>query len=66
MSQVTRLAFNLFGGINYKVFALDDEFDDFEIGECDPMFAVDNIFCTNLASYFFEAIKIRFPEYLGS
>lgn len=61
--KVTRLAFNLWNGFSGKVESDESEEDGYRIGEMDPGFAVDNIFCSSLGRYFFEAIKLRYPEY---
>jgi hypothetical protein len=45
--RVTRLAFNLFNDY------------DGEAGEFTPS----NILCDGLMAYFFEAVKLRYPEY---
>ncbi|MDE5621307.1 MAG: hypothetical protein K2I80_12475 [Ruminococcus sp.] len=52
--KTTRLAFNLFTGhINWC--------PDFMKAECTP----ENIFRSEYAPYYWEAIKIRYPEYTG-
>jgi len=61
--KVTRLAFNLWNGFTSKVERDETEEEGYRIEETDPGFAVDNIFCTDLGRYFFEAIKLRYPEY---
>lgn len=61
--KVTRLAFNLWNGFTGKVESDESEEEGYRIGETDPAFAVDNIFCSSLGRYFFEAIKLRYPEY---
>lgn len=55
--KVTRLAFNLFNG------AVCDSDEDFENNRVSPYYAVDEIFCCGLAPYFYQAIKLRYPEY---
>lgn len=55
--RVTRLAFNLYNGMVYDCDV------DFEINEVSQYYAVDEIFCCSLAPYFFEAVKLRYPEY---
>jgi hypothetical protein len=55
--KVTRLAFNLFNG------AVSDSDEDFENNKVSTYYAVDEIFCCGLAPYFYQAIKLRYPEY---
>ena len=55
--KVTRMAFSLFNGCNY------DSEKDIENGILSSNYNVNDIFCCKYAKYFFEAIKIRFPEY---
>jgi|LSQX01.3.fsa_nt_gb hypothetical protein len=55
--KVTRLAFNLFDGMAY------DSEEDFSNSNISKYYVVDEIFCCGLAPYFWEAIKLRYPEY---
>ncbi len=56
--KVVRLAFNLYtGGIPSIYHDLKEEIDEAQL------YSVTDIFCTNDARYFWEAIKIRFPNY---
>ena len=55
--KITRLAFNLFNGFVFE------DLRDFNDDRVSSKYAVDNIFCCSLAPYFWEAIKLRFPEY---
>lgn len=58
-AKTTRLAFNLWNGFNR---------DD---GECEdglpasPLYTPAELFCTSYAPYYYEAIKLRYPEYTG-
>ena len=54
---VTRMAFNLWNGCNYE------SQEDAEKGKISNNYNISDIFCCNYAPYFFEAIKIRYPEY---
>lgn len=54
--KVTRLAFNLFGNICY------DSEENMNKARTD-CYTVSQIFCTSYAPYFYEAIKIKYPEY---
>lgn len=52
--NICRLAFNLFNGCandNPKIKSMNKEY------------SIENLFCTSGARYFFEAIKLRYPEY---
>lgn len=57
--KTTRLAFNLWNGC-YR--------DD---GECEdglpanPLYTPSEIFCSSYARYYYEGIKLRYPEYTG-
>ena len=55
--RVTRLAFQLFTDCTPSV-----DPDKPDICECQK-YSVSDIFCCEFAPYFFEAIKIRYPEY---
>lgn len=52
--KTTRLAFNLFTGSTAWC-------SDEDLWQC----SVAEIFCCGLASYYWEAIKIRYPEYVN-
>lgn len=52
--KVTELAFNLWNGFPYENFE----------GNCVSDFYVSNLFNCSYAPYFYEAIKLRFPEYM--
>lgn len=51
--RVTRLAFNLYN--NYH--------GNGEIGDNAGSYTPEDIFCDSLMIYFFEAVKLRYPEY---
>lgn len=51
----TRLLFNLWNGCT-----LDSSGED-----SSRYYAVDEIFCCNYAPYYWEAVKLRYPEYAG-
>ena len=55
--KVTRLAFNLWNGCNY------DREQDIENKNLSANYNVSEIFSCSYAPYFYEAIKIRYPEY---
>lgn len=54
--KITRLAFNLWNGMVY------DEYADSDTGKVSPWYAPHAIFDNPLAPYFFEAIKLRYPN----
>ena len=54
--RVTRLSFNLYNNFNGIV---SDEVIDNPKG-----YTPEDIFCNELMPYFFEAIKLRYPEYV--
>ena len=56
-SKVTRLAFNLYSQWCY------DSDDDCDKDIVSPEYNTSNIFCCSYAPYFYEGVKIRFPEY---
>lgn len=56
--KVTRMAFNLW---NHSL--MYDSEDDLENEKNSSSYAPSEIFCCSFAPYFWEAIKIRYPEY---
>lgn len=59
-ARVIRMAFNLYCNSAPSI----DDYDDAEeqLGEY-KHYTVENLFCCGYAPYFWEAIKIRYPEY---
>ncbi len=57
--KVVRMAFNLFCNGTPSAYALEGEE---KIKEC-RRYTVEDLFCCEYAIYFWEAIKIRYPEY---
>lgn len=55
--KVTRMAFSLWNGCNY------DSEEDAEQDRVSKGYNIDEIFSSAYAPYFYEAIKIRYPEY---
>ena len=55
--KVTRLSFSLWNSNNY------DSDEDLENGIVSTHYNPSDIFCCSYAPYFYEAIKIRYPEY---
>ena len=58
-AKVIRMAFNLFCGGIPSAYALKG---DKKVKEC-QRYTVDELFCCGYAIYFWEAIKVRYPEY---
>ena len=58
---MVRLAFNLYNGGTPSIY--DYEHLEEQLDECDEYTAV-NLFCCLYAPYFWEAIKIRYPDYV--
>lgn len=57
--KVIRMAFNLFCGGTPSAYALKE---DKKVKEC-QRYTVDELFCCGYAIYFWEAVKVRYPEY---
>ena len=55
--RLTRLAFNLWNGWCYE------SEEDAQEGRMSEAFTPDNLFCCEFAPYFYEAVKLRYPEY---
>jgi len=55
--KVTRMAFSLWNECNY------DSVEDFENGNVSRNYNPSEIFSCGYATYFYEGIKIRYPEY---
>ena len=58
--KIIRMAFNLYCNGTPSVFDIDDA--DGQLQEC-GCYTVEDLFCCGYARYFWEAIKIRYPEY---
>lgn len=58
--KIVRMAFNLY--CNGTPSAFDSEDMDKQLQEC-SRYTVEDLFCCGYAPYFWEAIKIRYPEY---
>lgn len=55
--KVTRMAFSLWNECNY------DSIEDFENGNVSKKYNPGEIFSCGYAPYFYEGIKLRYPEY---
>lgn len=60
--RTTHLAFNLWNGCCYDGQTYIDK-NGYEADLPSAEYTPDSIFCDNLAEYFFEAIRIRYPQY---
>ena len=60
--KVVRMAFNLFCGGTPSVD--ENESVEKQLYEC-KQYAVDELFCCMYAPFFWEAVKIRYPEYVS-
>lgn len=61
--RVTRLAFNLWNGCCSDGETYTDK-QGYETELPSAEYTPDNIFCDGYAPYFFEAIKLRYPQYI--
>lgn len=60
--KIVRMAFNLYCNGTPSVFEYDDSDTDRQLNEM-RCYTVEDLFCCGYARYFWEAIKIRYPEY---
>ena len=58
--KVVRMAFNLYCDGTPSVFDIEDPEEQLQECSC---YSVSDLFCVGYARYFWEAIKIRYPEY---
>lgn len=58
--RIVRMAFNLYCNGTPSVFDIEDA--EGQLREC-GCYTVEDLFCCGYAKYFWEAIKIRYPEY---
>ena len=56
-ARIVRMAFNLWNGWCYE------SEEDAQEGRMSEAFTPDNLFCCEFAPYFYEAVKLRYPEY---
>lgn len=61
--KVTRLLFNLWNGCCTDGEQYKDS-DGYEVDLPSEKFTVDEIFCCGHAPYFWQAVKLRFPQYV--
>ena len=58
--KVVRMAFNLYCNGTPSIFKMEDAEEKLQECRC---YTVEELFCCSYARYFWEAIKIRYPEY---
>lgn len=58
--KIVRMAFNLYCNGTPSVY--DSEDAEEQLREC-QRYSVEDLFCCGYAKYFWEAIKVRYPEY---
>lgn len=61
--KTTRLAFNLWNGENCSDGETYTDKDGYEVELPSRKYSVSDIFCCEYAPYYWEAVKIRYPEY---
>ena len=59
--RIVRLAFNLYCDGSPSVYDYEGD-SDRQVNECRE-YSVSDLFCCGYARYFWEAVKIRYPEY---
>ena len=60
--KIVRMAFNLYCNGTPSVYNYDDSDMERQLHEM-SCYTVEDLFCCGYARYFWEAIKIRYPEY---
>lgn len=61
-AKVIRLAFNLYCIGTPSIYNFEDSNMEGQLQECGH-YTVEEIFCCNYARYFWEAVKLRYPEH---
>lgn len=61
-AKIVRMAFNLYCNGTPSLYNYDDSDTDGQLREI-QCYTVEDLFCCGYARYFWEAIKIRYPEY---
>ena len=59
-AKVVRMAFNLYNNGTPSVYDYDDAEE--QLTEC-KRYTVEDLFCCGYAKYFWQAVKVRYPEY---
>mgnify|MGYP007033825868 FL=1 len=60
--KIVRMAYNLYNNGTPSVFDYEDSEE--QLMEC-GRYTVEELFCCRYAPYFWQAVKIRYPEYCG-
>jgi hypothetical protein len=60
-AKIIRMAFNLYCNNTPSVYDYEGNAEE-QVKEC-QLYTVENVFCCGYAKYFWEAVKIRYPEY---
>ena len=61
--KIVRMAYNLYNNGTPSVFDYEDSEE--QLTEC-GQYTVEESFCCGYAPYFWQAVKIRYPEYCGA
>lgn len=61
--KIIRMAFNLYNNGTPSVYDYNDSEE--QLKEC-QRYTVEDLFCCGYAPYFWQAVKIRYPEYCGA
>lgn len=59
-AKVIRMAFNLYNNGTPSVYDYEDAEE--QLKEC-KLYSVEDLFCCGYAKYFWQAVKVRYPEY---
>ena len=60
-AKIVRMAFNLYCNGTPSAYEYEDGSDE-QVQEC-KRYSVEDLFCCGYARFFWEAIKVRYPEY---
>lgn len=60
--KIIRMAFNLYCNGTPSIYNFEDSDLEGQLQEC-SLYTVEELFCCGYARYFWEAVKIRYPEY---
>lgn len=60
--KIIRMAYNLYNNGTPSVYDYEDSEE--QLQEC-QLYTVEDLFCCGYAPYFWQAVKIRYPEYCG-
>ena len=63
--KIVRMAFNLYCNGTPSIYNYEEADLEGQLKEC-QYYTVEELFCCGYARYFWEAVKIRYPEYVGA